>query len=233
MFKRHLEVLKKVSVFLQTKYKQEWAFGGGTALSLFFWQHRFSEDLDFFLFGPEPFLKKLASKELIRVFEQETGLLLLEKRFPGHVLTFIIKVETFPIKVQFFDEQKVAPLLSETIGNLLVYVEPPEGIIARKIFWKEETFRSRDIFDIACYIEKEGLQKLFSIIPADKFLTFLKNFEEKVKEKGFIDSYQKELTSLNVFKTNKKLDPEYCLNLFQKEFRKYLFQKRSIKGPQI
>lgn len=124
----------------------DWSFGGGTAMRLFF-NHRESHDIDIFVTdayvvsGLSPRLND-ATENLTTDYSEQSNFLKL--RFPEGEVDFIIGG-------RISDE----PFVSREIRGRVVQVETPLEIVAKKCFYRAETFNARDTFDLAVLIERE------------------------------------------------------------------------------
>jgi hypothetical protein len=125
---------------------EAWSFGGGTALALFYLQHRRSHDLDIFVHDPQyfSFLSPKWFMDHQTVFQSEY----LEKA--DHILLATLT----GVKVDLL----LTPCLTENpvtlrrVGQVDCYVESLKEIIAKKIRYRRTQPRTRDIVDIGAAI---------------------------------------------------------------------------------
>lgn len=150
-FSKQQDLLNTAVTLLHTKGIGPYAFGGGTALSAFYLKHRYSTDIDIFLYpdGSNDRLKRLRSdwdKTIEDAFSSigYTGVVCA----PGHYLEFTIDKES---KIQFFDNNPFTktPFISGMIWGHQINIESQEEILAKKIFYRGDKGNARDIFDIA------------------------------------------------------------------------------------
>jgi hypothetical protein len=119
---------------------EEWSFGGGTALALFL-GHRESADVDIFLTDAQyltfltPRLNRVAAS-MTADYVEAAGFLKL--KLPGGEVDFIIAPYLTP-----------NPRLMTDVVGKRVYVETPEEIVLKKLFYRTETFKIRDVVDAA------------------------------------------------------------------------------------
>lgn len=124
----------------------EWSFGGGTAMRLFF-DHRESNDIDIFVTdaylvsGLSPRLNDTTERLTANYTEQSN---FLKLRFPEGEVDFILGG-------RISDE----PYVSREVRGRVVKVETPLEIVAKKCFYRPDTFNARDVFDLAVLIERE------------------------------------------------------------------------------
>lgn len=119
---------------------EDWSFGGGTALALFL-EHRESADVDIFLTDAQyltfltPRLNRVAASMTTDYVE---GAGFLKLRFAGGEVDFIIAPYLTP-----------NPRVTTDVGGKRIYVETPEEIVLKKLFYRTETFKVRDVVDAA------------------------------------------------------------------------------------
>lgn len=143
LFRRAMRVLES-SVTMGVP-ADDWSFGGGTVLMLKY-QHRFSKDIDIFVSDPQyitAFSPRVNDREEdnIRHYDEQHRYVKL-----------------------YFDEGEVdfvaAPALSsdpfayEEILGRTVKVETPLEIVAKKIRFRADEFKARDLYDLALVIEQ-------------------------------------------------------------------------------
>jgi len=159
-FKPQLEALNSVyfeiikNIEDKVSLKKWWAFGGGTALSIFHFQHRKSFDIDIFVSEAQLF-DFLDPKWYI---DDTTVFNTSEYRFDGFTKHLKLKTKN-DIKVDFLLNEALIhkPIKNELIDlEFDLYYESIEDIIAKKIKYRKEDNLTRDIFDLAVAISKES-----------------------------------------------------------------------------
>lgn len=125
---------------------EEWAFGGGTALA--YWlQHRLSNDVDIFLTDAQyllwvtPRLNNDASKGMLEYEETSVSVKIV---FPQGDIDFIIapRLTGEPCKLV-------------NIGGRDIFVELPVEIVLKKLFYRAESLKTRDLVDVAAVLESQ------------------------------------------------------------------------------
>jgi len=127
--------------------EEEWTFGGGTALSLYF-HHRESKDIDIFLTEAQylPFLSPRlneVAREIVDDYTEASNFVKL--RFPEGEIDFV-----------------VAPYLTKDYCQIMeingrkVRLETPEEIIFKKLFYRAENLKIRDVIDVAVVCREKG-----------------------------------------------------------------------------
>ena len=121
---------------------EAWSFGGGTALALFYLQHRRSYDVDIFVHDPQYF-SFLSPKWFLddqEVFQSDY----LEQADHISLATLTeVKVDLL-LAPNLTDE----PSSLRKVGRVECYVESVEEIIAKKIRYRRLQVKTRDIVDI-------------------------------------------------------------------------------------
>jgi predicted nucleotidyltransferase component of viral defense system len=158
-FKKQIDTLKDVYYELikpiedKSTLKNWWVFGGGTALSIFHFNHRKSFDIDIFVTEAQVF-DFLNPKWFI---DETTLFNNKEYRFDGSKHHLGLKTKS-DIKVDFLLNEAIINMpMKNTILDLDfdVYYESIEDIIAKKIKWRKEDNLARDIFDLAVALTKD------------------------------------------------------------------------------
>ncbi len=190
-FKPQLDALNSVYFELikgiedKVSLKNWWAFGGGTALSIFHFQHRKSFDIDIFVSESQIF-DFLDPKWYI---DNTTVFNASDYRFDGFAKHLKLKTKN-GIKIDFLLNEA---LINKPIKNELLdlefnlYFESVEDIIAKKIKYRKEDNLTRDIFDLAVSISKDA--EILKNLLLTRFVTTddLKNLNESLKN---LDAYE-------------------------------------------
>jgi predicted nucleotidyltransferase component of viral defense system len=134
-------------------------FGGGTALAMYYFQHRLSFDVDLFVRDPQ-IINYLSPKHWIEessAFGDETYLDLA-----NHIRVLSSK-NKIKLDVLVAQDNLGACLVDDSYAffDIPLHVESIEDIIAKKIVYRRIQNLTRDVIDIAVAIEKENiLEKL-------------------------------------------------------------------------
>ncbi len=157
------------------------ALGGGTALAGKYWNHRFSTDIDIFIYKNDVGTKDLLthhnwSEEIKK--EMQTLGYNSDMKWQNIYLEFTITQES---KMQFFDVKGFTenPFTQESLWeHEKINIETPEEIIAKKIYYRSGKGNSRDIFDIAVALQKDPLIfKKLTTIPIETYEELLSTIE--------------------------------------------------------
>lgn len=166
-----LKIFQKQIEALSITYKEAlhsfppevWSWGGGTVLSLYYFQHRKSFDIDIFIRDPQIF-SYLSPKWLL-----DNGNSAFSDDYHEAANHIKLVISKSGIKVDFI----LSPLILSdgVMKNFLLqtgfdfYVETSDEIIAKKIKFRRKYNITRDIFDIAAALtqQPEILQKLYRL----------------------------------------------------------------------
>jgi hypothetical protein len=151
LFKLAIKILSNEKVL-----KSQWSFGGGTALMTYY-NHRKSKDIDIFLRDVQlltKFTPRLNDYVADRVDDYTEMSSFLKLKVKQQEIDFIVAP---------FLTQK--PTMKKFIGNTQVNVETPEEIVIKKVFYRAEAFKTRDVFDLAVVIKDkaDGLLENISV----------------------------------------------------------------------
>lgn len=137
-------------------------FGGGTALAVYYYQHRLSFDIDLFVTDSQ-IMNYLSPKHWLEdtaLFNKNTY-----RDMPDHIRVLYLEGN---IKIDILvSENSTNEYLKDDSGSIFngtVYVESAEDILSKKIVYIKEDNLTRDIIDIAVYLEKnpEGFKLLIN-----------------------------------------------------------------------
>jgi len=135
----------------------EWAFGGGTAL-LHYYQHRYSKDIDIFLTDAQyltmltPRLNDFIGNDCEYAGAEEQSNFLKIKLKSKDFIDFIVAPN-----LTRNPHQKIK------ICGKIINVETPQEIVIKKIFYRADQFKSRDIFDFAVVIDNNKNELLLNL----------------------------------------------------------------------
>ncbi len=186
---------------------EDWSFGGGTALMLYY-EHRESKDIDIFFTNPQ-FLP-MVSPRLNDVAESISD--------DYSELSNFVKIKIGDREIDFIVAPNISGIQPEkkAIDNLLIKVEQPEEIIAKKIFYRTESLKIRDFVDLYTVLKdqerKDRTIRILRELLEKKRNTFLKraNF---LKESLSQDELQKLLLKKEI-----SFDfIDYCLDQLLKD----------------
>lgn len=138
--------------FPSTINKNVLKFGGGTALSIYYFQHRLSFDIDLFL-TDQQYLSYFSPKHWIEDTDN------FDDRHYIDTHNHIGVVSANNIKVDILVDSSSNSLLIDTSKDIFSFdirVESIEDILAKKIVFRKKDNKARDIFDIAVAISKDN-----------------------------------------------------------------------------
>ncbi len=159
-FETQIDTLKSVYFELiqgieeKATLKNWWVFGGGTALSIFYFNHRKSFDIDIFVNESQvfDFLDPKWYIDESELFDSS------DYRFDEAVKHLKLRTKD-NIKVDFLVNEAIInkPIKNEILDlDFELYYESVEDIIAKKVKYRKEDNLTRDIFDVAVAIDDDA-----------------------------------------------------------------------------
>ena len=160
--------IKDVYSFLPQKDYSLIRFGGGTALAIYYFQHRLSFDIDLFVtdvqvlnyLSPKHWIDETNNFNSSKYIDLSNHIRVLEKK--NNIKVDVLVTQASALKCLIDD--------SKSIFNSTIYVESIEDIIAKKIVYRRNDNLTRDIIDIAIAINHADniLEKLFVLEKINK-----------------------------------------------------------------
>ncbi len=209
-----LELLQK-NIFSKfpKEFKNYYAFGGGTALSLCYFQHRLSFDVDIFIYD-----NQLMNYIDPKIYFEEIEDIIDDYICMSHQINMITKDGIY---INILSVENLNPKKEKflKLKENSILVETPEEIIAKKIIHRKNDNKVRDLFDIAYAINNNEnfLNNLLKLKYIAKFdLKELYQSIKKVNKKEI----EEELKIISPFK---KLDN--IILIITNNIEKVLFEK--------
>ena len=177
--------------FLPNKDYSTIRFGGGTALAIYYFQHRLSFDIDLFVtdvqilnyLSPKHWIDETDKFNTIKYIDLSNHIRVLEKK--NNIKVDVLVSQSASSKY-FLDDSK-------DIFYSDVYVESIEDIIAKKIVYRRNDNLTRDIIDIAIAIKVQDsiLQNMLeSGLINKQDLKELKNSLEHLDRTTFLEEIE-------------------------------------------
>jgi hypothetical protein len=191
------------------------ALGGGTALSAHYWGHRYSTDIDMFIYGSEAEnnLNIIRQKNWNKEFIDQLYSLGYKDDYknPAHYIEITIDDEK---KIQFFDvlQKTTVPYVGVSLWGNDINIETVEEIIAKKIFYRADKGNARDIFDIAVAINKDPLLLTKMNIPKEKFELLFQTINTISNDEILVEKYLlniQEMKPIDEYKIFAEKAPQY------------------------
>ena len=157
---------------------QEWSFGGGTALSYLYYQHRISYDIDIFSEDYSAINRLVENRVEIA---NNLGIPPIQVEASPTAVTFILNTEENGLKLDFIFSPALTsePYIVKDIFDYTdIKVQTPMEIIAKKLKYREKA-TIRDFVDYAIVEEQDQLlSKLKSeyIVDIDRYLDVVDKF---------------------------------------------------------
>ena len=174
------------------------SLGGGTALAGYYWNHRYSTDIDIFIYGNENkthLLKPLNWSENIKSKMNYIG-------FTGNFRHNDIYAEIIidrDSKIQFFDVVKKSkePFCKANIWDKDIQIDTIEEIIAKKIYYRGDIGNSRDLFDIAIAVHENPIIFSKMILKKEKIIALYKTLLNISNSEELKELYLHEIKQMN------------------------------------
>lgn len=181
-------LLRKALACLDTldrhKIKQNWSFGGGTAMMLTY-AHRDSKDIDIFVRDPQylgwltPRLHdEIQTITACTAYDETSNILRLV--MDAGEMDFIVAAPLTkrPYEDWIFEGRKIVR-------------ERPVEIVAKKVFYRAQELAVRDVFDLACLLEhepgevmkEEGLFRAKQDVLVTRLLAMQAVYQQTAKDK--------------------------------------------------
>jgi predicted nucleotidyltransferase component of viral defense system len=216
-FTPHKEMYKIAYKLLEnSQLESTAALGGGTALSAYYWNHRYSTDIDIFIYEKKNILLQLrAAKWSDATLKQLQGIGYRDGNCRQHPIYVEITIDETR-KIQFFETKPFGndPYTTVNLWNTQIKVEKISEIIAKKIYYRGSLGTSRDLFDIAIAIHEDPFL-LTKITISDEKLEAL-----KIATQEIIENNSKMLIYTHDMKT---MNPNTTFTLFAQHSPQYLF----------
>ncbi len=202
LFQIALEILDDYDI-------KSWSFGGGTALSMLYYQHRMSYDIDIFLEDYSQMQKIIRSQEEIT---NNLGIDPLSVQSSSTGVTFIIDDTNYGLKMDFVYSEPLTKdpfSYTEVFGIDNVKVQTAKEIISKKLKYREKA-TIRDFVDYAIVERQDKILtqlKTESIVDIDRYFDVIEKFNGI--KKIFFD---KELEGLMPGQNKVKEDFEETIN---------------------
>jgi len=155
--------IKDVYCYLPNQDHSLIRFGGGTALAIYYFQHRLSFDIDLFVtdiqilnyLSPKHWIDETDNFNSSKYIDLSNHIRVLDKK--NNIKVDVLVSQLWASSSDFLIDD------SKSIFNSTVYVESIEDIIAKKIVYRRNDNLTRDIIDIAISIKYADniLKKLY------------------------------------------------------------------------
>ena len=178
--------------------------GGGTALASYYWNHRYSTDIDIFIYNKvdkKHLLKESTWSEKVKTEMKSIG---YDGNFRNHPIYSEIVIDE-NCKIQFFDVVKKSyiPYVKVSLWGHELLIDTVEEIIAKKIYYRADKGNSRDLFDIAIAFHKKPDILTKTLLKKDKVITLFETVSNIYNNQELKDLYLEEIHQIN---PNKEYD---------------------------
>jgi hypothetical protein len=199
-----MDLLRIACRIVENANVKDWTFGGGTALMTYY-NHRRSKDVDIFITDVQmitylsPRLNDF-SQGFTEEYSEQSNFLKLY--LPDAEIDFIVAPH-------LTENCFILKTLSEDLPK--IKVETPEEICVKKLFYRAETLKIRDVFDVAAVI-RDDEQRLLNHIDVYKGRTDILAAQFALAK----SRYHEEIEKLDILDFDLKRD---ALELFESFLR--------------
>lgn len=174
------------------------SLGGGTALASYYWNHRYSTDIDIFIYDEDDkkhLLKESTWSDEVKSAMEDIG---YTGNFKNHPIYAEISIDD-DSKIQFFDVIKKSeiPYQKVTLWGHEILIDTVEEIIAKKIYYRGDIGNSRDLFDIAIAFNKEPDVLTRTTLKKDKVITLFETVSNIYSNQELKNLYLEEIQQMN------------------------------------
>ena len=171
------------------------ALGGGTALSAFYWHHRFSTDIDIFIYSSEKnVLTKIDPRNANVDIQARLSKINYEGDLKKHPIYTEIAMDENS-KMQFFTVKGFTstPYSQVILWGKDILIETVEEIIAKKVYYRCGDANTRDLFDIAVAIYKDPTILISLNVPREKLERLYDSVTTIFEDKHLMQIYKEEI----------------------------------------
>ncbi|MGB6327883.1 MAG: nucleotidyl transferase AbiEii/AbiGii toxin family protein [Halarcobacter sp.] len=198
-FSKQKAMLEATILLLEeNNLKNVTSLGGGTALASYYWNHRYSTDIDIFIYDKvdkKHLLKESTWSEKVKTEMNSIG---YDGNFRNHPIYSEIVIDE-DCKIQFFDVVKKShnPYQKVKLWGHELLIDTVEEIIAKKIYYRADKGNSRDLFDIAIAFHKEPDILTKTLLKKDKVITLFETISNIYSNQELKDLYLEEIAQMN------------------------------------
>ncbi len=180
------------------------SLGGGTALAGYYWNHRYSTDIDIFIYGNENKTQLLKPSDWSENIKSKMDSIGFNGNFRHNNIYTEIVIDK-DSKIQFFDVVKKSkePFCKANLWDKDIQIDTIEEIIAKKIYYRGDIGNSRDLFDIAISIHEDPVIFSKMILKKEKIIALYSTLLNILNSHELKELYLHEIKLIN---PNKKYD---------------------------
>jgi len=199
-FKLQKEMLDISLALLEERgIKSDCALGGGTALSAYYWQHRFSTDIDMFIHnGTVKDLNKIDPRKASSTIQAKLTKINYTGNLKKHPIYTELSIDD-ESKMQFFvvKGRTTIPYSKVTLWGKSIFIESIEEIIAKKVFYRCEDANARDLFDLGVAIYKDSTILMSINVGKEKIEKLFASVETIIQNTELMDIYKLEIEMMS------------------------------------
>ncbi|GAB1253061.1 nucleotidyl transferase AbiEii/AbiGii toxin family protein [Desulfovibrio falkowii] len=196
-----------------------WSFGGGTVLMHKF-NHRMSKDIDIFFRDKQLFA--YISPRVNDALENETIDFVEQDNFT--------KIYLQQGEIDFIYSPQITSCIPtlQNINGKDIYVDNPVEIIAKKIYYRAEEFRARDVFDMSLVFFKCKDELLKNCLFSEEKIQTLKKRILELNQSGVLESELSNIATLSGAKEVRGKEILLSQDFFRCLERRFSLKKKSF-----
>jgi len=173
------------------------ALGGGTALAAYYWNHRYSTDIDIFTHSKQDISLLFRSSKWDSKFRSIMQSLDYKSSKIHPIYTEFVFKDNFKMQFLSVEDKTDNPYNKVSLWGMDLLVESVEEIIAKKIYFRSHKGNARDLFDIAIAIHKDPIILNKFKIPLEKIDELLQTISIIHEDEKLIAEYIYEIYLMN------------------------------------
>jgi len=191
--------MMNVALYLLNKYSlaDVSALGGGTALAAYYWNHRYSTDIDIFTHSKQDISLIFRPSKWDSKFRSIMQTLGYKSSKIHPVYTEFVLEDNFKMQFLSVEDRTDNPYNKVLLWGTDLLVESVEEIIAKKIYFRSHKGNARDLFDIAIAIHKDPIILNKLNMPLEKIEELLQTINTIDEEEKLFHEYLYEINLMN------------------------------------
>lgn len=197
------------------------ALGGGTALAAYYWDHRYSTDIDIFTHSKVDITRLLRPAQWDSKFRSiMKNLGYKESKIHPVYVEYLLK-DNFKMQFLGSEERTDKAYSRVSLWGMDILIESVEEIIAKKIYYRANKGNARDLFDIAVAVHKDPaiINKLH--LPNKKIEELLYTLNVLLEDRGLIEEFHYEIDLMKPNQIYAKITSN-CIEYLQSYIESYI-----------
>lgn len=201
------------------------ALGGGTALAAYYWNHRYSTDIDIFTHSKQDISLIFRPAKWDSKFKSIMKSLGYQSSKIHPIYTEFLFKDNFRMQFLSVEDKTDNPYNKVSLWGMDLLVESIEEIVAKKIYFRSHKGNARDLFDIAIAIHKDSIILNKLNIPLEKIQELLQTVSIIYEDKKLLEEYIYEINLMNPNPEYKDL-ATHCIKYLKSFLESYIGSKK-------